>query len=255
MTSNNCMRRIFLLALVAALAGCSLRNVSCGLPPPPTADAPAQTPAAQGAAAAPRSADSAEAPTTKIAFLGDSITAGSGLLSSQAFPDRLQALFAAEGYHEIDAINGGVSGDTTAGGLRRVEQLLESGVKILVVELGGNDALRGLSVAQTHDNLAAIIQKARDRGVAVMVCGMEAPTNLGEDYREGFRAVFQRLRAEFPKDVVHIPFVLEGVAGRPELNQPDGIHPNQEGAKKIAELLYPKLRDLVDQLPSGGGGG
>ena len=247
------MRRAWILAFVAVLSGCSLRNVSCGLPPPPTAQAPAAGPRAPATAV--RSADPAEARKTKIAFLGDSLTSGFGLLTNQAFPAKIEALFAAEGYGEVEAINAGVTADTTAGGLRRVEQVLESDVRILVVALGGNDALRGLTVAQTHDNLAAIINLARNRGLAVVVCGMEAPTNLGEDYREGFRAVYQRLRAEFPKDVVHIPFLLDGVAGQPALNQADGIHPNEEGAQKIAEMLYPKLRDAVDQLPSGGGGG
>lgn len=246
------MRRILFLALVVGLSACSLRNVACGLPPPPTAQAPAP---GQPTTAASQSADPAEAPKTRIAFLGDSLTAGFGLLSNQAFPARIQGLFAAEGYHEVEAVNAGVSGDTTAGGLRRVEQALEPDVKILVVALGGNDALRGLTVAQTHDNLAAIVQAAHAKGVGVVLCGMEAPTNLGEDYRTGFRAVFEQLRAEFRKGIVHIPFLLEGVAGLPELNQADGIHPNGQGAQKIAEALYPKLRDAVDQLPSGGGGG
>jgi len=246
------MRRALLGLCLVALAGCSLRNVACGLPPPPAAQAPAAGPTAVTGA---RSANPAEAPRTKIVFLGDSLTSGFGLLTNQAFPAKVEALFAAEGYGEVEAVNAGVTADTTAGGLRRVEQVLESDVKILVVALGGNDALRGLTVGQTHDNLAAIINLARGRGVHVVVCGMEAPTNLGEDYREGFRAVYLRLRNEFPKDVVHIPFLLEGVAGQAALNQADGIHPTEEGAQKIAEMLYPKLRDVVDQLPSGGGGG
>jgi len=245
------MRRFWLAAIVVVLAGCSFRNVSCGLPPPPTAQAPAP-----GQAAPAKSADPAEAPQVKIAFLGDSLTAGLGLLSQQAFPAIIQGLFEAEGYHEVEAINAGVSGDTTAGGLRRVPQLLgEADVRILVVALGGNDALRGLTVAQTHDNLAAIIQAAQAKNIAVMVCGMEAPTNLGEDYRKGFREVFLQLAREHQKSVVHVPFLLEGVAGLAALNQADGIHPNEKGVHIIAEALYPKLRDLVDQLPSGGGGG
>ncbi len=248
------MRRLLIVLFAVGLVGCSFKNVACGLPPPPTAEAPPAT--AQGApAGAPAQSAEAGAGKIKIAFLGDSLTAGFGLLSNQAFPDKIQALFAAESYGEVEAVNAGATADTTAGGLRRVEQVLEPGVRILVVGLGGNDALRGLTVGQTHDNLAAIIDKARAKGVDVVVCGMEAPTNLGEDYRIGFRNVYVRLRSEYPKDVVHIPFLLEGVAGLAEFNQADGIHPNEQGAQKIAEALYPKLRDLVDQLPGGGGGG
>ena len=248
------MRRLLIVLLALGLIGCSFKNVACGVPPPPAAEAPVST-APGTTASAPQSADPAEKPKVRIAFLGDSLTAGFGLLSNQAFPDKIQSLFAAEGYGEVESVNAGATADTTAGGLRRVEQVLEPDVRILVVALGGNDALRGLTSGQTHDNLAAIIDKARAKGLEVVVCGMEAPTNLGEDYRIAFRNVYARLRSEYPKDVVHIPFLLEGVAGLAEFNQADGIHPNEQGAQKIAEALYPKIRDLVDQLPSGGGGG
>lgn len=187
-----------------------------------------------------------------LAFLGDSLTAGLGLVSQDAFPSLIQERFQAEGYSEVETLNAGVSGDTTAGGLRRVEQVLQPDVKVLIVGLGGNDALRGLTVAQTHDNLAAIIQAAQAKGVAVMLAGMEAPTNLGEDYRASFRAVYSTLARENRGSLVFVPFLLEGVAGHPNLNQPDGIHPTAEGARIIADTLYPKLRDLVDQLSPGG---
>lgn len=193
--------------------------------------------------------DVAAASKVLIPMLGDSLTAGYGLTSSEAFPALIQAMFTAEGYQEVEIINAGVSGDTTAAGLRRVESLLGANVRIMVVALGGNDALRGLSLKDSRENLAAIISQVRGADVDVMLTGMEGPTNLGEDYRSGFRAIFTGVAREFGREVTFVPFLLEGVAGLPELNQADGIHPNAQGAKIIAELLYPKLRDMVDRLP------
>lgn len=184
-----------------------------------------------------------------IAVLGDSLTAGLGLLTEEAFPNRLQDMFWDEGYQEVEIVNAGVSGDTTAGGLRRVEGLLAPNVRILVVALGGNDALRGLSVAQTRQNLTAIVDHALASGVDVLLTGMEGPTNLGEDYRSSFRGVFTQLAADHRGRVTFVPFLLEGVAGHADLNQADGIHPNARGAELIAQQLYPLLRDMVDQLP------
>jgi len=183
-----------------------------------------------------------------IVCLGDSLTAGLGLLTDQAYPSLLEQKFAAEGY-EVDVLNAGVSGDTSAGGLRRVEPLLGADVAVLVLALGGNDALRGLSAAQTYDNLAGIIELADAERIPVVLTGMQAPPNLGDDYREAFREAYIRLARDYRDAVVWVPFLLEGVAGQPDLNQADGIHPNQKGAQVIADLLYPKLRTLIDQLP------
>jgi acyl-CoA thioesterase-1 len=191
----------------------------------------------------------AEASKVVIPILGDSLTAGPGLTTSQAFPSRLQEMFQAEGYSEVEIQNAGVSGDTTAGGLRRVESLLAPNVRGMVVALGGNDALRGLSTTDTRENLSAIINQLRGANVNVLLAGMEAPTNLGEDYRASFRAIYAGLAQEYGREVIFVPFLLEGVAGNPALNQADGIHPNEQGARTIAELLYPRLRDMVDQLP------
>ena len=185
-----------------------------------------------------------------IAFLGDSLTAGLGLLSTQAYPSLIGDMFLAEGYDEVEVLNGGVSGDTTAGAARRVDQLLGSDVRILVVALGGNDALRGLTVQQTRQNLTAIIEAAFDSGAEVLLAGMLAPTNLGQDYQSAFREVFAGLAREYGRRISFVPFLLEGVAAQPDLNQSDGIHPNQEGARVIAEHLYPPLRDMVDALPT-----
>lgn len=233
------VRRLWPVALLLFVSACSLRQAACGsnqqqAQPDPTPEAAAVDPNT-GAAAA-----------VRVAFLGDSLTAGYGLLANQAFPAQLQELLAQEGY-EIEAVNGGISGDTTAGGARRVAQLVDPSTKILVVALGGNDALRGLSIQQTHDNLAEILDFALGKGVKVLLCGMEAPTNLGTDYRDPFRQVYVNLLREYQGRIAFVPFLLEGVAGNPALNQTDGIHPTVEGSKIVAQTLYPKLKDLVDR--------
>lgn len=194
----------------------------------------------------------AEGDKTVVVALGDSLTAGLGLTATEAYPNLLQQMFAAEGYSEVEFLNAGVSGDTTAGALRRVESLLVPNVRIMIVALGGNDALRGLSTTQTRENLQAIINQARAADVHVMLAGMEGPTNLGDDYRTAFRNIFPELARSYGREVTLVPFLLEGVAGDPALNQADGIHPTAQGMRIIAEHLYPRLRDMVDQLPEPG---
>ena len=157
-------------------------------------------------------------------------------------------MFEADGYPNIEIENAGISADTSAGGLRRVEQVLTPTVKILVVSLGANDALRGIGVNETRENLRQIIEIAFAHNVQVMLCGMEAPTNLGEDYRVPFKQVYFDLLRAYQRQIVYVPFLLEGVAGHPELNQDDGMHPNEAGSKIIAALLYPKLKEMVDRL-------
>jgi acyl-CoA thioesterase-1 len=235
-----------LLALVFA-AGCSIRDAACG--PTQSGQMSGQQ---EGPGAAPKAitgeAALASAPgAVGIAFLGDSLTAGLGLLSNQTFPELIKDKFSADGFN-VEVINGGISGDTTAGGVRRVEQLLEPNVKILVLALGGNDALRGLTVNETRDNLRQIIDVAQMHGVQVMLCGMEAPTNLGEDYRNSFKAAYFDVLRSYQRQIEYVPFLLEGVAGKPELNQADGIHPNADGSKIVAELLYPPLRKMVERI-------
>jgi acyl-CoA thioesterase-1 len=233
-------RRAALLVLIAlAAGGCNL-VAGCGGPAQQgQSDAPVFAPVD------PATGQSSE-PVLEIAFLGDSLTAGLGLLAEQAYPNIIMQMFHGEGYTEVDVVNGGSSGDTTAGGARRVEQLLGPNTRILVVALGGNDALRGLTVRQTHDNLASILDQALARRVSIMLAGMLAPTNLGEDYQKGFRDAYLRLSREYQNSIVFVPFLLEGVAGDPTLNQDDGIHPNAQGARVIAERLFPGLRRLVD---------
>lgn len=237
------------LMVVAGIAWAVMATAcgSSGSSAPPAARDGAVAPATAGTGAS-GSGGSATGGSIKIAFLGDSVTSGLGLLDDQAYPAVIGNQFAADGYSEVEIVNAGVSGDTTAGGLRRLGDALEPGVRILVVALGGNDALRGLSPAQTKDNLAAIIHGAQAAGVQVVLVGMLAPPNLGPDYRDAFAHVFLDLASDNKKTVAFVPFLLEGVAGNPLLNQPDGIHPTAEGAKIVADHLYPTLRNLVDAM-------
>lgn len=187
-------------------------------------------------------AQTAERP--RIVCLGDSLTAGYGLSLDQAYPALLQRRLRDAGFpHEV--INAGVSGDTSAGGLRRLDWSLRGKVDVLVVALGGNDALRGLPPAAMRQNLATIIERARRRGAKVLLAGMEAPPNFGAGYTRQFRAVYGDLAKEY--QVALIPFFLAGVAGVPSLNQPDGIHPNAAGQRQVAELVWRALAPLLPQ--------
>ena len=181
----------------------------------------------------------------RVVILGDSLTAGLGLAPEDAYPARLQARIDAAGWPiEIAAM--GVSGDTTAGGLRRLDWALEGDARLLVVALGGNDALRGLPVGQMQDNLGRIIDRALNRGLRVVLAGMEAPPNFGPSYTSNFRDVFRRLAES--RDVTFVPFLLDGVAGVAGLNQADGIHPNEAGAARVAEHLWPSLEPLLQMI-------
>jgi acyl-CoA thioesterase-1 len=177
-----------------------------------------------------------------IVLLGDSLTAGLGLAPEDSYPALLQKRLSALGYpHRI--VNAGVSGDTSAGGLRRLEWSIDDRTEVLVVALGGNDGLRGLPLEQLRANLAAIIDQARQQNIRVILAGMEAPPNFGTEYTTGFRQVYADLAGEY--DVPLIPFLLDGVGGVPALNQPDGIHPNAEGAAVLAETVWQALAPLL----------
>lgn len=180
----------------------------------------------------------------RIVALGDSLTAGLGLAADEAYPAQLQKRIDAEGYR-LRVVNAGTSGDTTAGGLRRLDFVLDgdSDVEILIVALGGNDGLRGLPADHMRENLAQIIVTAQKRGAGVLLAGMEAPPNFGGDYTQAFRQVFTDLAAEY--DVAFVPFLLEGVAGVSALNQADGIHPNEEGAERVAAHLWSTLHPML----------
>ncbi|MEO1368195.1 MAG: arylesterase, partial [Acidobacteriota bacterium] len=172
----------------------------------------------------------------------DSLTAGYGVNEDDGFPMRVERRLQEEG-HSVRVINGGVSGDTTAGGLRRLSWLLRQDPDVLMVALGGNDGLRGLDLDDSESNLRLIIEQAQAADVRVLLAGMLMPPNYGEDYTERFAAIYPRLAEDF--DVALIPFLLEGVAGDPELNQPDGIHPTAEGQEIVAEVVLGHLKPLL----------
>jgi acyl-CoA thioesterase-1 len=180
----------------------------------------------------------------RIVFLGDSLTAGLGLRRDQAVPALIQARLQSAGY-PYEVVNAGVSGDTSAGGLRRLDWALGGNVAILVVELGANDGLRGLPVAQMRRNLSEIVTRAKQRSITVLLTGMEAPPNYGVDYTREFRQAFRDLAAEHR--VPFVPFFLEGVAGVAELNNRDGIHPNPAGARIIEATIWRVLEPLLEK--------
>jgi acyl-CoA thioesterase-1 len=234
-------RRVFPLVLLAALAcaaGCSDRS--------PRQEAPSGPAATPDTAPAASAADPHAPPVRpRIVAFGDSLTAGLGLLEQEAYPAVLQRKIDAAGYN-YEVVNAGLSGDTSAGGLRRLDWALEGDVKVLIVAFGGNDGLRGLPVAQMKENLAAIIGKARQRGAVVILAGMEAPPNFGQEYAGAFRQAFRDVALS--ERVLFIPFLLNNVAGASELNQSDGIHPNRQGAEIIAATVWTVLEPLLDQM-------
>jgi acyl-CoA thioesterase-1 len=184
----------------------------------------------------------------RIVFLGDSLTAGLGLGADEAIPALVQKRLDEEGY-DYEVVNAGVSGDTSAGGLSRLDWSLEGDVRLLVIELGGNDGLRGLPVPAMKENLSTIITRAKQRGVTVLLTGMEAPPNYGESYTSDFRRAFRDLAREH--DVAFLPFFLDGVAGIAALNQRDGIHPNPDGARLIERKIWGALEPLLDSTRDG----
>ena len=180
----------------------------------------------------------------KIVALGDSLTAGYGLLEMQAYPALLQEKLNTDGY-AWDVVNAGVSGDTSAAGLQRLDWALRPGdVRILILELGANDGLRGLPVTEMKKNLAEIIERAQERRIAVLLAGMEAPPNFGPEYAGSFRQAYRDLARQY--HVTFVPFMLDKVAGISSLNQADGIHPNVEGTQIVADTLWNTLRPMVD---------
>ncbi|MDB6110061.1 MAG: arylesterase [Pedosphaera sp.] len=182
-----------------------------------------------------------------IVVLGDSLAAGLGQDPNEAFPALLQNKIDSAGLN-FKVINAGVSGDTTAGGLRRIDWLLKRRIDVLVLELGGNDGLRGIPAAATRTNLQAIIDRAKQKypQMQVVVAGMQMPPNMGEDYNQAFQKIFPDLATA--NHAALIPFLLAEVGGRPELNQADHIHPNAEGHKIVAENIWKVLRPVLQEL-------
>jgi acyl-CoA thioesterase-1 len=230
-------RRIAIFCLCAFAAACAPGACLFGEQAPPQ-DASTGQPATPADPTAPSA-------RPRVVALGDSLTAGYGLLEAQAYPALLQKKIDADGY-AFEVINAGVSGDTSAGGLRRLDWALEGNVRVLILALGANDGLRGLPIAEMKENLGAIIDRAREKNVVVILAGMEAPPNYGAEYVQSFRAAYQSLASS--KRVLFVPFLLDKVAGVGTLNQADGIHPNEQGTQIVAETLWPVVRNVLDQM-------
>lgn len=180
----------------------------------------------------------------KIVAFGDSLTAGYGLRPNESYPALLQERLRRDGF-AYEVVNAGSSGDTSAGGLRRIDWALEAGgVRFVVLELGANDLLRGQAIGEMRRNLSEIIRRAQKRGARVLIAGMIAPSNAGREYQRESVAAYQSLAAEH--GVPLIPFFLEGVAGEARLNLEDGIHPNPEGTIIVAETVYRALKPLLE---------
>lgn len=227
----------YLLLLFGCIsAACGGSNVS---PAPASQTRPpaAATPASSAAASAPQK-------LPKIVAFGDSLTAGLGLPAHQSYPALLQEALRRDGY-QYEVVNAGVSGDTSAGGVRRIEWALEGDVRFVILELGANDLLRGQSVAEMKKNLSRIIETAQRRGAQVVLAGMYAPTNTGAVYQQEVAEAFQSLAREH--EVKLIPFFLDRVAGVENLNLEDGIHPNAAGTSVVAETVYQSLKPLLDE--------
>jgi acyl-CoA thioesterase I len=188
----------------------------------------------------------ARAATTTILALGDSLTAGYGLDAGQSFPDKLQEALRAKGL-DVTLINAGVSGDIAAQGAERMDWALTDDVKLVLVQLGANDALRGLDPGQAEAALREILTKLKSKKIAVLLMGMKAPPNMGSDYQAKFDGMYPRLAAEFGASIY--PFFLEGVAAQPSLNQADGIHPNEKGVAIIVAKVMPYVEAILTKLP------
>lgn len=184
----------------------------------------------------------------KIVVLGDSLTAGLGLPAQASFPARLEQALRAKG-HNVSIQNAGVSGDTASGGLARLDWSVPDDADAVILELGANDALRGLDPAVTRRALDAIIARLQARGVSVLLAGMRAPRNLGPDYVRDFDAIYPELAAKY--GLVFDPFFLEGVATEAALNQADGLHPSATGVDAIVARILPKVEELISRAAKG----
>jgi acyl-CoA thioesterase-1 len=194
----------------------------------------------------------AQAPSQRktVVVLGDSLAAGYGVEPQEAFPTLLQEKISAAGLN-YTVINAGVSGDTSSDGLNRINWLLKRKIDVLILELGGNDGLRGVPVATTKANLQSILDRVKQKfpNTKIIIAGMRMPPNLGDDYTTAFRGLFAELAEK--NHAALVPFLLEGVGGKPELNQPDHIHPTSEGHKIVAENVWKVLKPvLMESVPS-----
>lgn len=180
-------------------------------------------------------------PINIIAF-GDSLTAGYGLPANEAFPAQLQRALEAKGL-TVNVVNAGVSGDTTTGGLSRLDWSIPDGTDAVILELGANDALRGFDPGITRKALDTMLHRLKERKISVLLCGMLAPPNLGAEYGRAFNSIYPDLAAQ--TDAILYPFFLTGVAADPKLNQPDGLHPTAAGVAVIVDRIMPQVQQLV----------
>ena len=198
-----------------------------------------------GAAQAQQAPGTAQARQITIVALGDSLTAGYGLDPGAGFPEQLQTALQAKG-HDVKVIDAGVSGDTTSGGLARLDWSVGPEADAVILELGANDALRGIPPEQTRKNLAAMLEKLKSRDLPVLLAGMLAPPNMGPQYGEAFNAIYPELASEY--DARLYPFFLDGVAGEPALNLSDGMHPTREGVSEIVSRIMPDVEALIADI-------
>lgn len=234
MRHTHVLRHLLWVTLAIAVAACgrskapAAETASAGVPP--------------ATAAAPPVDRQARAAKARVVFLGDSLTAGLGLEQAEAYPTLIQQKIDGAGL-PYEVVNAGVSGDTSAGGLSRLDWALEGDVKVMVVALGGNDGLRGLPAAELKKNLTTIIERAQAKQITVILAGMEAPPNFGRDYITAFRDIYPALAEQYKLPL--IPFLLQNVAGIERLNQRDGIHPTAEGARIVADTVWSVLRPTL----------
>lgn len=234
--NNEFVHALFTLLFALTFVGCSSGEPTKALTARATETAPPSSAPAPQPQGLPR-----------VVVLGDSLTAGLGLAPEQSYPSILQRHMKTEGY-TYEVVNAGVSGDTSAGGVRRLDWALEGQVRVLVVALGANDGLRGLPVDQMKQNLGEIIARGQRQGARVLLAGMEAPPNYGSAYTAAFRQTYRDLAREYKVPLV--PFLLDGVAGIPALNIADGMHPNPEGARIVERTVWRALEPLLDRTHS-----
>ncbi len=200
------------------------------------------------AMAEPPAAPSAAAPLTIVA-LGDSLTAGYRLPPDAGFPEQLQAALKDRGYENVTVRNAGVSGDTTSGGLSRLDWAVGPDTDAVILELGANDALRGIDPAIAHRNLDDIIARLKKRNLPILLAGMYAPPNLGKEYAARFNPIYPELAEKY--DLILYPFFLEGVAADPDLNLGDGLHPTRKGVAEIVTRIMPDVEKLIAEAREG----
>lgn len=196
-----------------------------------------------GFAATPMQAAAAE--EIKLVGFGDSLMAAYNLQASEGFPARLEAALRERG-HTVSITDAGVSGDTTSGGLARLDWSIPDGTDGVILELGANDALRGLPPEKTRENLEAMISRLKERGIAVLLAGMLAPPNMGGDYETTFNAIYPDLAARY--EVTLYPFFLDGVTANPDMLLSDGMHPNPNGINKMVETILPVTEQFLSEI-------